>query len=198
MVVHMARSRLADDVYLKKLQDYYAQHRVFPSYAAIGRLIGLQSTSSVSALLDRLKAERYIESVERRLKPARRFFERPLVQSRVAAGLPSAAYDAEPDGLSIDEFLVTRPSRTFLVQVKGDSMTGAGLIAGDTLVVERALAANDGQIVVAVVEGAYTVKRLARENRRFVLKPENKTYPVLRPDPLEIVGVVIGSFRKYK
>jgi len=52
--------------------------------------------------------------------------------------------------------------------------------------------------VVALVDGAYTVKRLARENRRYVLKPENKSYPVLRPTELEIAGVVVGSFRKYK
>ena len=198
VIVHMARPASSDGISLEKLQDYYARHRVFPSYAAIGRLVGLQSTSSVSAFLERLRTRGYIESFDRRLKPSRRFFERPLVQSRVAAGLPSAAYDAEPDGLSIDEFLVSRPSRTFLVQVKGDSMTGAGLMPGDTLVVERANGATDGAIVVAVVDGAYTVKRLGRENRRFVLRPENKSYPVLRPDPLEIVGVVVGSFRKYK
>ncbi len=64
--------------------------------------------------------------------------------------------------------------------------------------VEKASSAEDGDIVVALIDDAYTVKRLARENRRFVLKPENKAYPVLRPDPVEIVGVVVGSFRKYK
>ena len=194
----MARQPVSDAVYLEKLQDYYARHRIFPSYSAIGRIVGLQSTSSVSAFLNRLKAEAYLDSKDRRLRPGRRFFERPLVQSRVAAGLPSAAYDGEPDGLAIDQYLVGRPSRTFLVGVKGDSMIDAGLMPGDTLVVEKTSTANDGDIVVALVEDAYTVKRLARENRRVVLKPENKAYPVLRPDPVEIVGVVVGSFRKYK
>jgi repressor LexA len=69
---------------------------------------------------------------------------------------------------------------------------------GDTIIVESDRAANDGDIVVAYVDDSYTVKRLARENRKFVLKPENKAYPVLRPDPLEIAGVVVGSFRKYR
>ncbi|HEV8519686.1 MAG TPA: S24 family peptidase, partial [Burkholderiales bacterium] len=82
--------------------------------------------------------------------------------------------------------------------VKGDSMIDAGLMPGDTVVVEKANTANEGAIVVALVDGAYTVKRLARENRRYVLKPENKSYPVLRPTELEIAGVVVGSFRKYK
>jgi repressor LexA len=191
------RQPRSDPGYLGKLQDYYVQHQVFPSYAAIGRIVGLKSTSSVSALLDRLKAEGYIESKDRRLRPGARFFERPLMPSRVAAGLPAMAFDAPPDSLSIDAHLVTRPSRSFLIGVKGDSMIDAGLMPGDTLVVERDRAPRDGDIVVAVVEDAYTVKRLARENRAFVLKPENKAYPVLRPEPLEIVGVVVGSFRKY-
>ncbi|MDB5812355.1 MAG: LexA repressor [Betaproteobacteria bacterium] len=193
----MPKLPLMDADYLHKLQDHYAHHQVFPSYLAIGRIVGLKSTSSVSALIDRLKVEGYLETVDRRLRPGARFFERPLVQSKVAAGLPAMAFDAPAEGLAIDAHLVRRPSRTFLITVKGDSMVDAGLMPGDTIVVERANTANAGDIVVAVVEGAYTVKRLVRENRRFALAPENKAYPVLRPDPLEIVGVVVGSFRKY-
>jgi SOS regulatory protein LexA len=194
----MPRQPVFDAEYLEKLRDYYARHQVFPSYAAIARIVGLKSTSSVSALLERLKAEGYIEARDRRLRPGAHFFDRPVMQSRVAAGLPAAAFDAQPEGLAIDAHLVQRPSRTFLVKVKGDSMIDAGLMPGDTLIVERGHAANDGDIVVALIDDAYTVKRLARENRKFVLKPENKAYPVLRPERLEIVGVVVGSFRKYR
>ena len=194
----MPRQAAFDAEYLDRLRDYYAQNRVFPSYAAIGRLIGLKSTSSVSAFLKRLNTQGYVETTARRLKPGARFFERPLMQSRVAAGSPSMAYDGPADGLAIDAHLVRRPSRTFLITVKGDSMIDAGLMPGDTVVVEKANTANEGAIVVALVDGAYTVKRLARENRRYVLKPENKSYPVLRPTELEIAGVVVGSFRKYK
>jgi repressor LexA len=194
----MPRQPVFDAVYLQKLQDYFARHQVFPSYLAIANIVGLKSTSSVSALVGRLVAEGYLETKDRRLRPGARFFERPMVQSRVAAGLPAMAFDAPVDGLAIDAHLVQRPSRTFLVNVKGDSMIDAGLMPGDTLIVERDCAANAGDIVVAIVEDAYTVKRLARENRKFILKPENKAYLVLRPDPLEIVGVVVGSFRKYR
>jgi repressor LexA len=194
----MPRQPVFDTEYLLKLQDYYARHQVFPSYAAIAKIVGLNSTSSVSALLDRLKAEGYLEAKDRRLRPGPRFFERPMMQSRVAAGLPAMAFDAPADGLAIDAHLIERPSRTFLINVKGDSMIDAGLMPGDTIIVESDRAANDGDIVVAYVDDSYTVKRLARENRKFVLKPENKAYPVLRPDPLEIAGVVVGSFRKYR
>ena len=87
------RQPVSDAEYLGELQDYYARHRLFPSYAAIGRLIGLKSTSSVSAFLGRLRAEGYIDMKDRRLRPGPRFFERPLVPSRVAAGLPGIAHD---------------------------------------------------------------------------------------------------------
>jgi SOS regulatory protein LexA len=194
----MPRSAISDGGYLEKLQDYYARNQVLPSYAAIGKLIGLKSTSSVSAFLHRLKAEGYVETTARRLRPNARFFERPLMQSRVAAGLPSRADDGPSEGLAIDAHLVRHPSRTFLITVKGDSMVDAGLMPGDTVIVEKSATADDGAIVVALVDDAYTVKRLVRENRRYVLKPENKAYPVLRPDSIEIAGVVVGSFRKYK
>lgn len=194
----MPRQPLFDPHYLQKLQDYYALHQVFPSYAAIGRIVGLKSTSSVFSFLARLRGEGYLEMKDRRLRAGARFFERPLMQSRVAAGLPAMAFDAPPVGLAIDAHLIRRPSKTFLVSVKGDSMIDAGLMPGDTLIVEREHAANEGDIVVALVDDAYTVKRLVRENRKFVLKPENNAYPVLRPEPLDIVGVVVGSFRKYR
>jgi repressor LexA len=193
----MARQPVFDSEYLEKLQDYFAKHPVFPSYAEIGRIVGLNSTSSVSKLLQRLRDEGYIETEGRRFAPTPKFFERPVMASRVAAGLPSQAFDTPAEGLAIDAHLVAKPSKTFLLVVKGESMTGAGLMPGDTLVVERDRRAASGDIVVALVDDAYTVKRLKREGNKYILTPENKAFPVLRPDNLEIAGVVVGSFRKY-
>ena len=103
---------MADDgQYLAKLQDYYARHRVLPSYASIGSLIGLNSKASVAYMVLRLKSERFLESSpDRRLKPGKRFFERPLDGS-VRAGFPDAAAQSAPETLSIDDFLVSHPSR---------------------------------------------------------------------------------------
>ena len=112
----MARDRQ----YLEKLQDYYARHRVLPSYARIGTLVGLSSKASVAEMVLRLKGEGFLESSpDRRLKPGKRFFERPLAES-VRAGQPSPAEESSPERISIDEHLVTNPSRTILVTVKGD------------------------------------------------------------------------------
>jgi SOS-response transcriptional repressor LexA len=200
-----------DDKHLATLQDYYARHRLIPSYAAISALLGFSAKTAAAALVRRLEAAGYLQRTpDRRLTPAARFFERPRSVASVRAGLPEAALDASADMVSVDSLLVHKPSRTFFVPVRGDSMCEAGLLDGDTAVCEQTRHARPGDIVVAVIEGELTVKTLLQESvgkgvgkgsdksTRLVLKPENKDYPILRPDPLEIVGVVTGSFRSYR
>lgn len=187
-----------DSSYLSQLQDFYVRHRVLPSYASIGRLLGLKSKSSVAALVARLKLQGLLETApDKRLRPSRRFFERPLAES-VRAGFPSPAHDVLSDTLTIDEYLVEHPSQTVLVTVKGDSMIDAGIHPGDIVVVEKRSGAKAGDIVVAIVDNEFTLKYLQREKDRFVLRPANPAYPVIRPKgQLEIFGVVAGLIRKY-
>lgn len=187
-----------DRSYLAALQDYYSRHRALPSYASIGSLLGLRSKSSVAALVARLKLAGFVESTpDRRLAPTRRFFERPLADAPVHAGLPSPIDDAPADALTIDDYLIEHPSRTVLVRVKGDSMTDAGIYDGDLAVVEKRADAQRGDIVVAIVDNQFTLKRLELERGRFVLRPENKAYPVIRPEgAMEIFGVMVGLVRK--
>ena len=188
-----------DTDYLAKLQDYYADHGVLPPYSRIMELLGFNSKSPVAALVSRFKLRGYLESTpEKRLKPGKLFFERPIFDS-VRAGFPSPANDEQRDTLTIDEFLVERPSRTVLVTVKGDSMIDAGIHPGDTVVVEKGAAANVGDLVIAIVDNEFTLKTLEREKGQFILRPANPAYPVIRPHgQLEIFGVVVGQFRKYK
>jgi repressor LexA len=188
-----------DRSYLDQLQDYYARHRVLPSYATMAGLLGLKSKSSVAALVARLKLQDFLESAPGgRLRPGGRFFERSIEDS-VRAGFPSPANDTQHDALTIDEYLVERPSQTVLVTVKGDSMIDAGIHAGDVVVVEKKPAANVGDIVVAIVDNEFTLKYLEREKGQFVLRPANPAYPIIRPTgSLEIFGVVVGLIRKYK
>ena len=187
-----------DRSYLAALQDYYARHHVLPSYASIGGLLGLRSKSSVAALVARLKLAGFVESTpDRRLAPTLRFFARPLADSAVRAGLPDPIDDAPADALTLDDYLIERPSQTVLVRVKGDSMLDAGILDGDLVVVEKRNAARKGDIVVAIVDNQFTLKRLDLERGRFVLRPENRAYPVIRPEgALEIFGVMVGLVRK--
>ena len=188
-----------DRSYLSLLQDYYAEHRALPSYASIGGLLGLRSKSSVAALVARLKLAGFVESTpDRRLAPTRRFFERPIADTAVQAGMPNAIDDSPGDALTIDDYLIEHPSQTVLVRVKGDSMIDAGILEGDLVVVEKRNSAKRGDIVVAVVDNQFTLKRLDLERGKFVLKAENKAYPVIRPEgTLEIFGVMVGLVRKY-
>lgn len=185
--------------HLGKLQDYYASHRVLPSYAAMSALLGLKSKSSVAALVARLKLAGYFETApDRRLKPGSKFFERTLADS-VRAGHPSPADDASSDTVTIDDYLVERPSQTVLVRVKGDSMIDAGIHPGDIAVVEKKPAANPGDIVIAIVDNDFTLKYLERDKSGFILRPANPAYPVIRPKgQLEIFGVMVGLVRKYR
>jgi len=187
-----------DRSYLTALQDYYARHRALPSYASIGGLLGLRSKSSVAALVARLKLAGFLESTpDRRLAPTRRFFERPLAETPVHAGLPNPVEDTPTDALTIDDYLIERPSQTVLVRVKGDSMQEAGILDGDLAVVEKRNTARRGEIVIAIVDNQFTLKRLDTERGRFILRPENKAYPVIRPEgSLEIFGVMVGLVRK--
>ena len=192
-----------DAQHLAALQDYYARHRLIPSYAAISALLGFSAKTVAAALVKRLEAAGYLQRTpDRRLSPTERFFERPRAIAAVRAGLPEQVLDSAADMVSIDGLLVHKPSRTFFVPISGDSMRDAGLLEGDTAVCEQGRQARPGDIVVAVVDGELTLKTLMEEagktQKRLVLKPENPDYPILRPDPLQIIGVVTGSFRSYR
>lgn len=118
----------------------------------------------------------------------------PFYTSRVAAGLPAPADDHQGDGVDLNAQLVRRPGTTFIVQVQGDSMIGAGIHEGDLLVVERSLEPKPGKIVIAVVNGELTVKRLSIDDGGVRLLPENPAYPPIvigEGMELTIWGVVL-------
>ncbi len=187
-----------DRSYLAALQDYYARHRALPSYASIGNLLGLRSKSSVAALVARLKLAGLLESTpDRRLAPTRRFFARPLTESPVRAGLPETIEGGDAEALTIDDYLIEHPSSTVLIRVKGESMIDAGIFDGDLVVVEKKPSARKGDIVVAIVDNQFTLKRLDLEAGRFILRAENKAFAPIRPEgDLEIFGVMVGLVRK--
>lgn len=185
---------LTDAQCLARLRDYYARHRVLPSYAGVRELLGVKAKSHAAYRVARLREQGFVEAgSDGRLAPTTKFLQLPLV-GQARAGHPDAAVE-QAEMLAIDAFLVANPSRTVLVKVKGDSMKDDGLLDGDFVVVERGRHAVPNDVVVAVVDGEQTIKRLAKERERFVLKPANDAYPVIRPQgALEIYGVVVGKF----
>ncbi len=105
----------------------------------------------------------------------------PLVAWHISCGFPSPADDYRESELDLNELVITHPEATFYVRVSGDSMEGAGIFEGDVLVVDRALDARESAIVVALVNGEFTVKRLLTVGDSAFLMPENPLY-----DPLPI------------
>lgn len=115
----------------------------------------------------------------------------PLYSSKVQAGFPSPAEDYIEGMLDLNAHLIKHPAATFVVRVKGDSMIQAGIFPNDLLIVDRSLMPVEGKIVIAVVEGELTVKRLARRRGQLFLDPENPAYrPIVVKGELHVWGVV--------
>lgn len=191
---------LANDTqHLERLRTYWKRHHAFPSMATLCEVVGMSSTASVFDLVSRLKDAGYVERVEGRIAPTKRFFARPLVGS-VRAGLPQPAPDDDFEVLTIDDYLVPDPNRTFLAKVKGDSMKDASLLDGDLVVVQKNCPTKVGDIVVAVVDGQITVKYLRQQpDGRFYLQAANPAFADILPTgELEILRVVVGQFRSYR
>lgn len=124
----------------------------------------------------------------------------PLYSSAPAAGFPAPGDDMVEKELNVHDLLVKHPASTFFVRVEGDSMEGAGIFSGDILVVDRAVEAKVGRVVVAVVDGGLVVKRLAKLNRQLILVSENVAYaPIVVGEDEEcfVWGVVTGSVRQF-
>ena len=126
----------------------------------------------------------------------------PLADCSVRAGFPSPAEDFNCQRVDLTAQLVVHPMATFLVRVRGDSMKEAGIFDGCVLVVDRAIRASHGHIVVAVLDGGdFTVKYLNKRHGRVWLSAANPTYPDIVPregQTLEIWGVVTACIKEFK
>lgn len=137
-----------------------------------------------------------LHSVEVALDPVA--FELQVVSTSIPAGFPSPAADDTEDPIDLGQWLVENPAASYVMRVEGHSMTGAGIGDGDMIVVSRSIRPRVGHIVVAVVHGERTLKRLTRIDERLWLVPEAEGYPNIIVDEfVEIWGVVAGLARRY-
>lgn len=124
----------------------------------------------------------------------------PLAGCAVAAGFPSPADDFLVKRIDLTAELITHPQATFLLRVSGESMRDAGIFDGDMLVVNKAIKPRHGHVVVAVVDGEFTVKFLHQRAGRVKLKPANPTFPEIVPrdgQTVEVWGVVTASIKRF-
>ncbi len=111
----------------------------------------------------------------------------------VTAGFPSPASDYVDKSIDLNEILIKNKVATFLVRALGDSMINAGIFSGDILIVDKSLNPANKNIVVAILNGEFTVKRFIKENEKIILRPENSKYKdieILGDDDFKVWGVV--------
>jgi len=180
-----------------KIFSFYRRMRRMPSYTEIMDLIGFKSKNAVHKLVNKLVDEGILsKDSSGRLIPNTLTEEVPLL-GLVEAGFPTAA-DEITDTMSIDSYLIEKKEATYLLHVRGDSMIEAGIQEGDLVVAERTTQAKDGDIVIAEVDGGWTMKYLRKKGTSMYLEPANKKYKPIYPEfDLKIAAVVKGVIRKY-
>ncbi|MGB9721462.1 MAG: transcriptional repressor LexA [bacterium] len=173
----------------RAIQDFVRDFGYPPTIREIAKMVGLKSTKAVKVHIDNLARSGLIIKTGTKARGLRIEPKKMPIVGRVAAGSPELAFE-EIEGY----FNPLIWQDCFLLKVKGDSMINAHIYEGDLVVVRPDKTADDGDIIVANVEGETTIKRLKRINGNFVLKPENDTYSTIEK-PFEIIGKVVGVVR---
>ena len=170
-----------------------------PTYSEIMSLAGFRSKNAAFKLVRKLiDAGLVLQDKSGRLSPARIFGEVRLL-GLVEAGIPSLAEEDTADRVNLDELLIDRKAETYMLKVKGDSMIEAGIQEGDMVLAERTNNPQTGDIVIAEVDGGWTMKYLCKEGRGYYLQPANKNYkPIYPAEELKISAVVRAVIRKYR
>ena len=183
---------------------YAAKYGYPPTVREIGKAVGLHSSSTVHAHLANLEKigllrrdptkPRAIEVLVGKAKKAIEQTGLPLV-GQVAAGEPILAEENIEEYVQVPS-VIGGEQGDYILQVKGDSMRDAGILEGDYVVVSEAADADNGEIVVALIEDEATVKRFYREKDRVRLQPANKAYKPIRTRDAQVLGRVIGVYRR--
>lgn len=187
------------DRILAFVRGYAEEHGFAPSIREIGRAVGISSTKAVKYHLDILVNQGLLERTDRQARTIRTTNQSdalPLV-GRIAAGAPLLAVENVESRISL-----TRFHDCFLLRVKGESMTGAGIIDGDMVIVRPQATAENGEIVAALIDNEATVKRFQSAIDAIVLKADNPAFEpiVIKPGRADfsIIGIVVGLLRDYR
>jgi repressor LexA len=203
----------------RKLDAFYQMHRRMPSYQEAVKVLGVKSKDTAYRYIRELIVLGFLERDSAgKLIPKTTAQKSPLVHSvshthktsqkspiaelkvlgLIEAGFPTPAEESLLESISLDEWLIPKREASFMLKVKGHSMKDAGINDGDMVIAERANTAPVGSIVVAEIDGEWTLKYLRRNSRGYYLEAANDEYPDLRPkEKLSIAAIVRGVIRKY-
>jgi repressor LexA len=190
--------------YKNKILSFYKNRKRMPSYAEIMELVGFKSKNAVYKLVNKLVEEGFVrKDTNGRLVPNKLFGEVPVL-GLVEAGFPSMAEEDTLDTMNLDDYLIENKDSTYMLEVKGDSMIDAGIQEGDLVIAERRGEPKDGDIVIAEVDGGWTMKYFRKKTgangivNGVYLEPANKKYkPIYPKEHFRVAAIVKGVVRKY-
>ncbi len=185
--------------YKTKILTFYRNNRRMPGYKEIMKLVGFKSKNAVYKLINKLVNDGVVEKDSLgRLTPMKIFGEVPLL-GIVEAGIPTTTEEDTSDTMSIDEYMLgDKKGAVYLLEVKGDSMIDEGIREGDLVLAERNSEPKDGDIVIAEVDGGWTMKYFKKKGNNIYLKAANKNYSPIYPQyDLRVAAIVKGVIRKY-
>lgn len=184
--------------YKNKIISFYKRNKRMPGYTEIMSLLGFKSKNAVYKLINKLVDEGVVNKDSKgRLTPNRQMDELPIL-GLVEAGFPTLVDGEMTDTMSINDYLVKDKDSSYLLEVRGDSMIDEGIREGDLVVVERKGIPKDGDIVIAEVDGGWTMKYYKKKGGIVYLKPANKNYAPIYPQyELKVAAIVKGVIRKY-
>jgi len=190
-------SLLKERVY--KLKLFYNQTGRMPSYSEIADLFGFRSKNAAFKFIEKLIDLNLIQKDSKGKLIPISLANQIKVLGVVEAGFPSCAEEELVDTISLDKWLINNPNSTFMLKVKGDSMIEAGIMPKDYVLVDRSLTPKNKDIVIAEVDGQWTMKYLIKKGKDITLLPANPKYSPIRPkNELKIAGVVTAVLRKIK
>lgn len=190
---------------LNYIREFQRKRGYSPSLSDLAVAFGVRSKNAIAKVVNALVRERHLEKdpkgrikiLESEEAPESMPFSLPLF-GPVPAGFAAAAEEQAEELLTLEHYLVRDKNATFLLRVKGVSMINAGINEGDLVVVERGVEPKVNDIVVGVLDGEYTLKRLRRDKGKYYLQAENPDYPDLYAmNELQVAGVVRGVIRRY-
>ncbi|MFZ2205630.1 MAG: transcriptional repressor LexA [Minisyncoccia bacterium] len=186
------------NVYQTKIESFYLENKRMPTYSEMMNLFGFKSKNAIFKIVNKLlEAGVVAKDHLGRLIPAESFGEIPML-GYVTAGLPASVEEELTDKIKLDDLLIQNKSLTYMLEVDGDSMIDAHIEKGDMVLVEKANQAKDMQIVIAEVDGEFTMKYFRKEGSKVWLQPANKNYkPIYPENSLNVIAVLKAVIRKY-
>ena len=182
----------------KKITDFFLDNGRMPSYSEMAEIIGVRSKSVVHFWVAKLLDAGILQKDSKGFLSLTRNPRALKLAGEVCAGLPVSAEQEIRDMVSFDDYLVKNPQNSFLLSVTGDSMIDAGIMEKDMVIVESNREPKNGDIVLAEVDGDWTMKYFHKKGEMVVLEAANSRYSTIIPRAeLRIAGVITAVVRKY-